>query len=406
MRLMTVEAPRYIWQRPDWPHLEFNAATAGPALTRAWRLQSHAMGMARAIGIEAQDAIAQELWAQEAVATSAIEGEALDLAAVRSSVLRHLGRDDPGPQMRHVDGLVEVLQDALQNVDAPLDVDRLCRWQSALFPGGTDGVRRIAVGRFRDHADPMQIVSGRLGREVVHYTAPPSAQVGREMEAFLSWFARTTPRPGRAEALDGIARAAIAHLWFETVHPFEDGNGRVGRAVADLALAQCSGTPMRLHSLSRQLLADRRGYYDALAQAQRGGADVTAFVQWFAHAFGQACAAASDIIEASLERSRFWARPDTHVINERQRRLLQRLLRAGDGGFLGGLNVEKYLKMVEASKATATRDLSDLVRRGLLHTSGQGKALRYHVSVPGWTHGRDPAPDAAPPTPDDDEASR
>lgn len=393
---MTAEPPRYIWQRADWPDLHFDLVAAGPALTHAWGLMSQASGMARVIGIDVLDTIAQDLWVQEAIATAAIEGENLDLAAVRSSVLRHLARDDQSPQVRHVDGLVEVLQDALSNVDEPLDADRLCRWQSALFPGGTDGLRRIAVGRFRDHADPMQIVSGRLGKEVVHYTAPPSAQVVREMEAFLAWFALTTPRSGPAASMDGIARAAIAHLWFETIHPFEDGNGRIGRAVADLALAQCSGTPLRLYSLSRQLLADRRGYHDALAQAQCGTTDVTAFVQWFAVVFGQACAAASAVIEASLERSRFWNRPETHTVNERQRKLLMRLLIAGDGGFLGGLNVEKYLKMVDASKATATRDLSDLVQRGLLHTSGRGKALRYHVSVPGWTHGLDAQADATP----------
>lgn len=393
---MTAERPSYIWQRANWPRLHFDFAAAGPALTHAWGLMSQTTGMARVIGIDALDTIAQELWMQEAVATSAIEGETLDLTAVRSSMLRHLGRDDQGPHIRHVDGLVEVLQDALSNVDEPLDADRLCRWQSALFPGGTDGLRRIAIGRFRDHADPMQIVSGRLGKEVVHDTAPPSAQVAREMEAFLAWFARTTPRSGPAASMDGIARAAIAHLWFETIHPFEDGSGRIGRAVADLALAQCSGTPLRLYSLSRQLLADRRGYHDALAQAQRGTTDVTAFVQWFAVVFGQACAAASAAIEASLERSRFWTRPETHTVNERQRKLLMRLLIAGDGGFLGGLNVERYLKMVDASKATATRDLSDLVQRGLLHTSGRGKALRYHVSVPGWTHGLDAQADATP----------
>ncbi|MDM0039901.1 Fic family protein [Variovorax sp. J22G21] len=393
---MASHAPHYIWQQPDWPQLHFDFAAAGPALLRARELKGQANGMARAIGLESMDAIAQELWMQEAVATAAIEGETLDLAAVRSSVLRHLGADDRGPHLRHVDGLVEVIQDATLNFREPLDTDRLCRWQSALFPGGTAGIRRIAVGRFRDHADAMQIVSGALGKEVVHYTAPASADVPREMEAFLQWFAATTPLPGRPAAMDGIARAAIAHVWFETIHPFEDGNGRIGRAVSDMALAQDSGAPTRLYSLSRQVLVERRGYYDALAQAQRGGVDVTAFVQWFADVFGRACVAAGEVIQASLERSRFWAtQAQGAAINERQRKLLQRLLLAGDGGFLGGLNVEKYLKMVDASKATATRDLSDLVQHGLLHTTGQGKALRYYVSVPGWAHGRD-EPDHPP----------
>ncbi|WP_051952992.1 Fic family protein [Xenophilus azovorans] len=391
---MPASPPRYLWQQPGWPRLHFDFAAAGPALLQARERKGIAQGMARAIGLERVDEVSQELWMQEAMSTAAIEGESLDLAAVRSSVLRHLGGDSGGPVERHVDGLVEVIQDATLNHAQPLDADRLCRWQSALFPGGTAGIRRIAVGRFRDHADPMQIVSGRPGREVVHYTAPPSAEVPREMTAFLDWFAATTPADGRPAALDGIARAAIAHLWFETIHPFEDGNGRLGRAVADMALAQDSaagaGAAPRLYSLSRQLLAARADYYAALQQAQSGGTDVTPFVEWFANAFAQACDAAGEVIQASLTRSRFWAaQAQRGTLNERQRKLLQRLLLAGDGGFLGGLNVEKYLKMVDASKATATRDLSDLVRQGLLHTRGQGKALRYYISVPGWTHGLD-----------------
>ncbi|WP_257214545.1 Fic family protein [Variovorax sp. 54] len=379
---MATFAPLYIWQQPDWPQLRFELSEASPALLRARELRGEVNGMARAIGREGLVGVEQELWTQEAVATAAIEGERLDLAAVRSSVMRRLGTDDAGPTDRYIDGLVEVIHDATTNFDAPLDTDRLCRWQSALFPGGTTGIRRIAVGRYRDHADAMQIVSGLPGKEVVHYTAPPSSTVPREMDAFLAWFAQT-----RHAGMDGIARAAIAHLWFETIHPFEDGNGRVGRAVADMALAQDTGASTRLFSLSRQLLKDRKGYYDALAVGQSGDADVTPFVQWFAQAFGEACIASSQVIQSSLERSRFWARHAQHPLNERQRALLRRLLEAGDGGFLGGLNVEKYLKMVRVSKATATRDLSELVQNGMLYTMGQGKAVRYYLAMPGWTHG-------------------
>jgi len=380
--------PPTIWQLPDWPNLHFDIASASPALLRARERQGQVLGMARAIGLGEMQSIERDVWTNEALATAAIEGEKLELAAVRSSVLRHLGQADPGPSSRHVDGLVEIMQDASAGFEQPLDADRLCRWQSALFPGGTAGIRRIAVGRFRDHEDPMQIVSGLPGKEVVHYTAPPSSSVPREMDAFLAWFAATTPRQGTPLALDGIARAAIAHLWFETIHPFEDGNGRIGRAVADMALAQDLGAPTRLYSLSRHLLADRRGYYDALEAAQSGGVDVTGFVQWFADAFGQACTRSMDLIQDTVDKSRFWAAHAEHALNERQRRLIRRLLDAGDGGFLGGLNVDKYLKMGKTSKATATRDLAKLVQFGMLHTSGQGKALRYYLSVPSWTHGR------------------
>ncbi len=350
--------------------------------------------MARAIALPDMQAVEQELWTREAMATAAIEGEKLELAAVRSSVLRHLGHAATGPSSRDVDGLVEIMQDATTGFERPLDADRLCRWQAALFPGGTAGIRRIAVGRFRDHADAMQIVSGLPGREVVHYTAPPSSAVPHEIDAFLAWFAATRPDRSRTApaALDGIARAALAHLWFETIHPFEDGNGRVGRAIADLALAQDIGASTRLYGLARQMLADRRGYYDALADAQSGGMDVTGFVRWFAEAFALACSRSVDVMQLTIEKSRFWAAAVQQPLNERQRKLLLRLLDAGDGGFLGGLNVEKYLKMNTVSKATATRDLSDLGQRGLLHTTGQGKALRYYLSVPGWQHGRDATP--------------
>ena len=380
---------RYIWQKAAWPALRFDLAAASPALLRSRGLQGHVNGMARAIGLSDMQHVAEELWTGEAIATAAIEGERLELAAVRSSVLRHLGQDDPGPSSHHVEGLVEVMQDATDGFAQALDTDRLCRWQSALFPGGTAGIRRIAIGRYRDHDDPMQIVSGLPGREVVHYTAPPSADVSAEMAAFLAWFEATRPVTGTDQPLDGIARAAIAHLWFETIHPFEDGNGRIGRAIADMALAQDLGAPTRLYSLSRQMLDDRRGYYDALAVAQSGGVDVTAFVVWFADAFGKACGRSMDLIRTTLDKSRFWATHAQEPLNDRQRRLLRRLLDAGDGGFLGGLNVDKYLKMTGTSKATATRDLSALLRRGLLHTTGQGKALRYYLSVPGWKHGSD-----------------
>lgn len=387
MRFMPRKA-RYIWESTEWPRLRFDLAAAGPALLRARTAQGRVKGMAEAIGLPDMQQIEQELWTGEAMATAAIEGEKLELASVRSSVLRHMGHDDPGPATRQVEGLVDVMQDATEGFADVLDADRLCRWQSALFPGGTAGIRRIAVGRWRDHLDPMQIVSGAPDKEVVHYTAPPSSRVPREMTDFLAWFEST--RPGRASATDGLARAAIAHLWFETIHPFEDGNGRIGRAIADMALAQDIGEAARLYSLSRQLLADRAAYYDALAAAQAGSVDVSAFVIWFAGTFEQACLRSIAVMEAALEKSRFWALHAQQRFNERQRRLLQRLLDAGDGGFLGGLNVEKYLKMTGTSKATATRDLSDLSQRGLLHATGQGKALRYHLSVPGWKHGREP----------------
>ena len=233
----------------------------------------------------------------------------------------------------------------------------------------------------------MQIVSGPPGRETVHYEAPPSNQVAKEMTRFLGWFANTAPIPERPPVMDSLARAAIAHLWFESIHPFEDGNGRIGRAIVDMAIAQDHRTPVRLYSLSRELLESRSGYYDALNTAQRGSGDATDWVVWFAQQYARACERSSHVIDRAIEKARFWADHAGTALNQRQHKVLQRLLDDGDGGFLGGLNAEKYMAITGTSKASATRDLTELLKAGLLWTIGQGKALRYYVNVAGWTHG-------------------
>ena len=388
---MATKKSLYIWQQPNWPSLTLDYQRAGPALADARRMEGEVRGKAAAIGLAPDGQVARSVMEAEVIATAAIEGERLDPVAVRSSVGRQLGLKVPGAVDRSVDGLVEVINDAVHGCDAPLDEDRLHRWQSALFPNGTSGIRRIAVGRYRDHAEPMQIVSGSLGKEVVHYEAPPSKQVGKEMKRFVAWFAKTTPTVGLRPAIDGLARAAIAHLWFESIHPFEDGNGRIGRAIVDMALAQDLRTDIKLYSLSRQLLASRREYYDALNAAQRGDGDATDWVIWFARQYTRACESSSEVIDAVLDKARFWAAHAGLQLNDRQRKVLQRLLDDGDGGFLGGLNADKYTKIAGTSKPTATRDLADLVRAGVLWSQGQGKALRYYVNVPGWTHGVDRA---------------
>ena len=387
----------YVWQQPAWPTLSADYQRAGAALSEARRLQGVVEGKAQAIGIARDGEIARAVMEEEVTATAAIEGERLDPAAVRSSVMRGLGLAAAGPRDRSVDGLVAVINDATIAFDSPLDDDRLHRWQSALFPGGTSGLRRIAVGRYRDHPEPMQIVSGMPDREVVHYEAPPSDRVAAEMGLFLDWFARTAPVKDRAPQLEGLARAAIAHLWFESIHPFEDGNGRIGRAIVDMAITQDHPGGVRLISLSGQLLASRKGYYDALNAAQRGSGDVTDWVIWFARQYALACEHSSRVIDRAIEKARFWTAHAGIALNERQRKVLQRLLDDGDGGFLGGLNAEKYMKLTGTSKPTATRDLAHLVKAGLLWTRGRGKAMRYYVNVPGWDHavGRDSAVGAA-----------
>lgn len=385
MRLMN-PFPKWIWQHPDWPRLAVDAQQIAPALAHAHRCCGVVEGQVATIGLGTTHTIVLYAFADEVVATAEIEGQHLPLDAVRSSVMRRLGLADQGPHDRHVEGLVAVLDDASTAFDQPLNEERLCRWQSALFPGGTSGIQRIAVGRYRDHADPMQIVSGTPGREVVHYEAPPSKHVREHMDRFLAWFAATTPSAGQI-SVDGIVRAAIAHLWFESIHPFEDGNGRIGRAIVDLALAQHLQQPQRLCSLSRQLLTSRKAYYDALNQAQRGGCDITHWVQWFAGQWALACQATSGVIDQAMLKRRFWETHASQPLHERQRKVLQRLLDDGDGGFLGGLNAEKYMKMTGVSKATATRDLTQMVSAGQLRGHGAGKAVRYYINVPAWTHG-------------------
>jgi Fic family protein len=405
MRLMTTQdypaQKTYIWQHPGWPKLVFEAGALANDLNLAHLQQGRLLGLLDAIGLSDSQEIARELWVQEAMATAAIEGEKLDLAAVRSSVAHRLGLADAPTHDRHVDGLVQVMQDATNGYQAVLDSDRLCRWQSALFPGGTSGLRRIAVGSYRDHTDPMQIVSGRLGHEVVHYTAPPSSRVAVEMQQFLAWFEATRPAhtqvngtPPRVATpgINGIARAAIAHLWFESIHPFEDGNGRLGRAIVDMALAQDLGSPARMFGMSRQLLASRVAYYDALSQAQSGtpadSLDVTPWVQWFVQAFTQGCIQSQAVVKQALDKASFRQRAASLAVNERQSKVLNRLLEAGSselgGGFLGGMTAEKYSQITGTSKATATRDLSELLRHGLLKVEGVGKATRYAVNVEGW----------------------
>ena len=397
------QSPRYIWQHRAWPHLTLDAAALAPALDQARLEQGRLLGLLAAIGLEQANAVQRELWVQEALATAAIEGEQLNLESLRSSVAHRLKLVDAPGTDRSVEGLVQVMQDALTNHSTPLDLDRLCRWQSALFPGGTSGITRIAVGRVRDHADAMQVVSGALGREVVHYEAPASKQVTAEMDHFLAWFESTRPTGGAA-AVNGIARAALVHLWFESIHPFEDGNGRLGRALADMALAQdmhaqdpqANPALVRVYGLAHQMLKTRAAYYDALNHAQHlhgiapesTAIDATLWVQWFVQAFTRACITSQAVVMDATEKAQFRLRAAQCHINQRQSKVLERLLEAGHvrsgGGFLGSMTNEKYAKITGTSKATATRDLSDMLVKGLLRVEGVGKATRYAVNVPGW----------------------
>ena len=385
--MKSAQTPLYIWQYAAWPRCHYDMQVLAQPLADARQQLGVLAGRAQAIGLARSDlqTLRQDILVQEAIATAAIEGQQLDVAQVRSSVMRKLGFNDTGSSARDVDGLIEVMFDATNNLGTELDEDRLCRWHSALFPGGTSGIQRIQVGQFRSFAEPMQIISGRVGKEVVHYRAPDSAQVVTDMAVFLAWFNAPAEQ---THHVDGIIRAAIAHLWFETIHPFEDGNGRIGRAIIDRALAQDAQTQQLgvagLISMSRTLQQHRKAYYDALHRAQTGDLDITPWVSWFLKLFTMACQHTQQGITQAILKAQFWSDHLHSNFNQRQRKTLQKLLDAGDGGFLGGMTAEKHSKITGASKATATRDLADLLQKGALISRGIGKATKYLINVESW----------------------
>lgn len=371
--------PVLIWQNPGWPKLYFDAAAAAIEVAATRRAQGVVEGKLSMLGYDQRTALVGDAWSQDAVATAAIEGERLDLAVVRSSVARRLGVPvEGGPNVpRHVDGLLDIMDDAVNRAADPLTHERLQGWQAALFPTGFSGLSKIRVGEYRQHAEPMQIVSGPIGREQVHYEAPPSAQVPGEMEKLLAWF-------NASGGQDSLVQAAMAHLWFETIHPFEDGNGRVGRAIVDLALARDGGEASRLMRISQRLMEVREAYYAQLGQAQHGPLDVTPWVVWFLAQVRAACEAASVVIDQALEKARFWQVHQDKPLSARQKKVLKVLLDAGPGGFEGGMSTKKYESLTGASRATSSRDLIELETMGMLQRSGDGRSTRYHLAIPGW----------------------
>lgn len=357
----------WIWQQPDWPQFRWDDARLAPLLARARLAQGKAIGAGRLLDDELTLTAAAAILAEDGVTTSAIEGEQLDLASVRSSVARHLGLPTAGLPVppRAVDGLISVLLDATRNHGQALTLKRLCGWQVALFPAGFSGLHEIRAGRLRGD-EPMQVVSGAVGQERVHFEAPPRAGLESGLDAFLSWF-NASPA-----GLDGLIRAGLAHFWFVTLHPFEDGNGRLARAIGDMALSQDEHLPMRLFSLSAQVLRERENYYRILEQTQRGSMDVTEWLAWFLMQVEASATAAEQTIAQTLNKARFWLRHQTTHLNERQRKVLNRLLDAGEEGFEGGINTRKYMSLTKTSRATAYRELADMVEKNCLQPAGKG----------------------------------
>ena len=370
---------RWIWQAPSWPRLTFDAARLARPLALARQESGALFGKAAAIGLEEQALLEREVWSHEAVATAAIEGEVIDLAAVRTSVARRLGLARQGPAVpRNVEGLLDVMENAADDWEQPLTRERLCAWQAALFPGGSS-LRNLVIGEYRSSDDPMQIVSGPHGREIVHYQAVAGSAVRAEMHAFLEWFNRTVD-------LDGLLRAGVAHVWFESIHPFDDGNGRIGRAVVDIALAQDARRSSRLLGISSAMRQRQAAYYDALNVAQRGDGEVTPWLEWFLDTYTEACRTSAKLIDEALARARFWTDHRAVPLNEMQRRVLGRMLDAGPGRFDGGLTARKYTVITGTTRVTASRHIADLLEKGLIVRAAgpSGRSTRYDLALPGW----------------------
>lgn len=365
--------PRYIHELPDWPAFHWDADTLVPALARVHERQGHLLGRMAAVGFDLRSEANFQTMATDVLRTSEIEGEVLDPAQVRSSLARRLGLDVSGtPKVdRHVDGVVEMLLDATQRCNEKLTTDRLFGWHAALFPTGRSGMLKVLVGQWRDDSTgPMQVVSGAMGREKVHYQAPDAKRLKKEMTAFLKWVNGKT-------TMDPLLKAGLGHFWFVTLHPFEDGNGRMARAVADLLLARADGSSQRFYSMSAQIRNERKKYYDALERSQRGTLDVTEWITWFLACLQRALVASEETLSAVLGKHRFWQTHAKTVLNQRQVKVLNKFL----DGFEGNLTSGKYAKLAKTSQDTASRDLTDLVSKKVLKKGKAGGRSTHFVLV-------------------------
>lgn len=362
----------HVWQASDWPNWRYDLAALVQPMAEVSLAQGLLMGRLADIGMALRDQASLAALTEDVVKTSAIEGEPLDVGSVRSSIARRLGVDIGAlaPVDRHVEGVVEMVLDASSNSQAPVTRERLFGWHAALFPTGYSGLSKLPVGDWRDDAGgPMQVVSGRIGRERVHFEAPPAQRLEAEMDRFLNW----VNGPPREPAL---IRAGLGHLWFVTLHPFDDGNGRIARAIGDLLLARADGSSQRFYSLSAQIQRERQAYYEMLERTQKGSLDVTAWLLWFLAALQRAVDQALITLDTVLIKARSWQRWATLPLNERQIKLLNRLL----DGFDGKLTSSKWAAIAKCSPDTALRDINDLLARGVLRkTEGGGRSTGYEL---------------------------
>jgi Fic family protein len=358
-------SPVYIHQRPEWPHFRWDQGALAGSLAEIRHRQGRLLGRMEGLGFPLQKEAELRTLTLDVLKSSEIEGERLDPEQVRSSIARRLGIDAGGavPADRDVEGVVEMMLDATQNFAQPLSAERLFGWHAALFPTGRSGMHKIIVGGWRDDAKgPMRVVSGPVGKEKAHYEAPAAARLPDEMSVFFAWANNVDDRT------DEVLRAALAHLWFVTIHPFDDGNGRIARAIADWHLARSENSAQRFYSMSAQIRAERNGYYDILELTQKGSLDVTPWMEWFLGCLGRAFDGTDTTLAAVMRKARFWERLAQISINDRQRAILNRLL----DGFEGKLTTRKWAQIGKCSHDTALRDIQALIDNAVLQQDARG----------------------------------
>ena len=366
----------YIHQLPEWPRFRWNEEKTAALLGAVRHKQGRLLGRMESLGFSLQKGAELKTLTLDVLKSSEIEGEKLNAGQVRSSIARRLGMDIAGavPADRHVEGVVEMMLDATQNFDKPLTEERLHAWQAALFPTGRSGMRKITVGAWRNDAEgPMQVISGPVGKEKVHFETPPATLLGREMSRFIEW-------ANQSDGTDLVLRSAVAHLWFVTIHPFDDGNGRIARAIADWFLAKSESSPQRFYSMSAQIRLERKAYYDMLEATQKGSLEITPWIEWFLDCLGRAIDATETTLGVVLRKARFWEKHAETAINGRQRLILNQLL----DGFDGKLTTTKWAKMTKCSHDTALRDIQGLIDLDILiKEPAGGRSTSYSLKKSG-----------------------
>lgn len=366
--------PTYIWQDPNWPNWQYDLNTLNSPLAAIRHAQGRLLGKMESLGFQLRDETWLQTLTQDVLKTSQIENLQLDSEQVRSSLAQKLGLDVATlPRIdRHVEGIVEIMIDATRNYAAPLTAERLFAWHGALFPTGRSGLSAIRVATWRDDANgAMQVISGPIGREKIHYTAPPAERLALEIQQFLTWFEQTTE-------LDPVLKAGLAHLWLVTLHPFDDGNGRIARAVGDMALARSEQLPQRFYSLSAQIQQQRNDYYAILERTQKGNMNVTAWLLWFLNSLQAAIAQAEQTIAVVLNKARTWEKLSNIALNPRQIKVLNKML----DGFEGNLTTSKWAKLAKCSQDTAHRDILKLIElKVLAKADSSGRSTHYRLVV-------------------------